>query len=660
MRSIHLSLILAALTAAACIDSTGPEHHQPAKLEIVYGQGQTGTVGSRLETLVAVRVVDGRGRPVAGEPVTFVVTGGGSVSPATGLTNRHGVAQSWWTMGTAAGTQAVEARVAAGATVLSTTFTARGTPGAAARLARYPVPDDSGFVTGIGGVLEDSLAVQVLDAFGNGVPGVEVAWTAPDGSGTVASPTATDSLGVARTTWRLGSDTDQLAYASVAGLGELRFVAQAATRLDLVCIDDCGELEVGSRVRMGVGVQYGSAGGPPAAVTFEVAPGSGSVTPAVSMSGAGSSTTGNGIAWVEWTLGDAPGPQKLTARLGGLGVEFTTDALPRLVAVAEVPGTVLDATFDRVLWVDTAGGGRVVKMRTLATGADATVMSGVPDGGAALFDGGALFWFTGGDIFEYRNGTLASLGWFSLDSPPSVEGNWAAWGVRVEGPPIGSGPSFITRRDLAGGTSLILPDPAAPPGIISKAIGRKPDVGPHGEVVFLRDAGWLAQNFPWIQVLLYRGGSFGGFTRGGVQAAWTDGINVAYSVYDPGWFRAPPSTTLCIQNVTCMEGGGRFLLTEGWAVFSGAGQATAVRHSPAGVTDQIPNCSSLQALAPDGTLVCGYGWAGRRLRLVRPDGTGYDTGLGTGGRVVWRGDRFLVLRDGGVYTFGAPPAAVRQ
>lgn len=61
MRWIHLSLTLAAIAAAACADSAGPELRQPAKLEIVYGQGQTGTVGSRLETLVSVRVVDARG-----------------------------------------------------------------------------------------------------------------------------------------------------------------------------------------------------------------------------------------------------------------------------------------------------------------------------------------------------------------------------------------------------------------------------------------------------------------------------------------------------------------------------------------------------------------------------------------------------------------------
>ncbi|MFL5381810.1 MAG: Ig-like domain-containing protein [Longimicrobiaceae bacterium] len=652
MRWIHLSLTLAAIAAAACADSAGPELRQPAKLEIVYGQGQTGTVGSRLETLVSVRVVDARGWPVAGQPVSFAVTaGGGSVSPATDLTNRHGVAQSWWTMGPTAGAQTVEARVAAGATMLSTTFTARGTPGAAVRLARYPVPDDSGFVSGIGGVLEGSPAVQVLDAFGNPVPGVEVAWRAPDGSGTVASPTTTDSLGVARTTWRLGSETDQLAYASVEGLGELRFVAQAATSLaNWKCKDDCWWPEAGSRVRIGIVVVFASSPGPAAGVTFDVAPGGGSVTPAVATSEKDSS--GANIAWVEWTLGDAPGPQKLTARLGGLQMEFVVNALPRLVPVAEVPGTVLDATSDRVLWVDTASGGRVVKVRTIATGADVTVLSGSSLVGA-LFDGGALVWDPAVRlIYEYRNGAAASLGSYTAASPLSVEGNWAAWGV--EAPPR-SPDDFIIRRDLAGGTTLVLPDPNAPQGVDAHVMGHRPDVGPHGEVVFIQGS----------QARLYRNGSFGGLISTYVRDAQTDGVNVAYTRIVPSvspLHQVPPTAWLCLSSalgVTCPLNGmpitGDFSafhyeLAGGWFVYDGLGRT--FRRSPAGVQD-YPDFCGIDALAPDGTLVC----SDDSYRLVRPDGTAYGAGRRNGGRVVWRGDRFLVIRGGSVYTFGPPPAA---
>ncbi|HEU4457480.1 MAG TPA: hypothetical protein VFR81_30700, partial [Longimicrobium sp.] len=483
-------------------------------------------------------------------------------------------------------------------------------------------------------------------------------WTAPDGSGTVATPTPTDSLGVARTTWRLGSLTDQSAYASVAGVAELRFVAQAATQLSWRC-DECRVLEAGSRVRIGVAPQYGSAGGPPAAVAFEAAPGSGTVTPAVSTSEAGGSTTGSGVAWVEWTLGDAPGPQKLTARLGGLQVEYVIDALPWLVPVAQVPGTVLDATSDRVLW---ASPGQL-RIRTVATGADVTVPSGFPDGGAALFDGGALLWNrTGRLIVEYRNGEVAGLGTYAAASPPSVEGNWAAWGVEMN--PGSYGADFIIRRDLVSGTSLFLPDPGAP-GAGGRSIGRGPDVGPRGEVAFI-EGHLVPWGFSWMHVRLYREGSFGGFGFTNVRDVQTDGINVATSTLDPGFHHIEPSTVLCLHTslgVTCPTKGEwnvgfAYLLAGGWFAYFKGEERAVFRRSPAGVTEPMPHCWSIEALAPDGTLVCGYD---HRYRLIPPGGTGYSAGRWNGeDRVVWRGDRFLVLRDGGVYTLGPAPAATSR
>lgn len=644
MRRNSLSLALAALVllaAAACHDSVGPEHRQPAKLEIVYGQGQTGTAGAQLGTLVAVRVVDRLGRPVAGQPVSFVVAaGGGAVSPATDVTNRHGVAQTWWTMGTVAGTaQAVEARIAGSAT-LTATFNATVTGAAPAQMVRFPT-DDSSFVGSLGAPLDDSLAVQVRDRFGNGLPGVEVAWTAAAGGGSLPPNTTTDANGVARAQWTLGSDDvpAQVALASATGLGELRFVAPVATTLSWPC--DCPfAKDAGSRVRLAVRVKNGW-GGLQRAMVRWTASGGGTVTPA------SSATDSDGMAWVDWTLGPALGPQTLTASLAGLRVTRTDTVLPRLTQLAEVPGEVLDATADRVLWVDTAGGGWVVKVRTVTTAADVTVASMLAKVSGALFEGGALFWYLpgreiwnsfGGEIFEYRNGGVASVGRYFIESPPSVEGNWAAW---ANGP-IG-GPYTLFRRDLASGTTRELGG------------GRVPDVGPGGEVAFLRDLGRTSFGTP-VLILLYRNEAtelmFQTYTAYRVQ---TDGVNVVVDGFELVF-----STLEWVQLTSDFYLRGE-LMAGGWIVIGGR-YTPARRRSPAGVTEEFSasTCARQQALAPDGTLVCVYSRTDSvsRYNRVLPDGRAFDAGAWEpNDRVVRHGDRFLVIRGGSVYTLGAPPAA---
>ncbi|HEX5872110.1 MAG TPA: hypothetical protein VFY65_16890, partial [Longimicrobium sp.] len=112
MRSLRRSVLLAALLAgaAACENGTtaaGP----PAQLAVVSGDQQQGTVGQELRQPLVVRVMDGDGRPVRDQRVTFRVTGGGgSVPGVAALTNRDGIAQERWTLGTVAtDSQRVEA-----------------------------------------------------------------------------------------------------------------------------------------------------------------------------------------------------------------------------------------------------------------------------------------------------------------------------------------------------------------------------------------------------------------------------------------------------------------------------------------------------------------------------------------------------------------------
>src|SRR5439155_22836841 len=94
------------------------------------GDGQTGTVGTTLPTQLSVRVADQFNNPVAGVTVTWTpATDGGSVNPTTSTSNGSGIAATTWTLGTAAGTQTVQATGAGSPVPFSATVIA----GAAAR-----------------------------------------------------------------------------------------------------------------------------------------------------------------------------------------------------------------------------------------------------------------------------------------------------------------------------------------------------------------------------------------------------------------------------------------------------------------------------------------------------------------------------------------------
>src|SRR6202008_50636 len=108
-------------------DRTAPAA-PPAAWPILAGDGQTAAVPAQLDGPLRVRVTDADGRAVRNREVRFeVLSGGGSVNPGALLTDRDGVAETRWTLGTVAGgTQRVAARVTdgAGGVLASATFRA--------------------------------------------------------------------------------------------------------------------------------------------------------------------------------------------------------------------------------------------------------------------------------------------------------------------------------------------------------------------------------------------------------------------------------------------------------------------------------------------------------------------------------------------------------
>jgi hypothetical protein len=161
--------------------------------------------------------------------VTFAVTsGGGSLFLGSSATDAQGRAADRWVVGTSTTTQQraearlVDAETGQGFVV---EFSATATAGAPAQLQSV----DGDAQTGPAAQpLEDSLAVRVLDGYGNPVPGAAVQWTVSGGGGVSPAMSQTDASGVARTQWVLGplEGVEQSASASLGNLGPVGFTAR--------------------------------------------------------------------------------------------------------------------------------------------------------------------------------------------------------------------------------------------------------------------------------------------------------------------------------------------------------------------------------------------------------------------------------------------------
>jgi adhesin/invasin len=152
----------------------------------VAGDAQEAVVGTAVPTAPAVQVVDAAATPIAGATVTFaVVSGGGSVTGSSAVTNASGVATvGRWTLGTTVGINTLAASVGP----LSRTFTAMGNGGPPAALAKA---GGDAQVAPAGTTLPALLQVRVTDANGNPVSGVAVSFAVTSGGGHLAASVAT-------------------------------------------------------------------------------------------------------------------------------------------------------------------------------------------------------------------------------------------------------------------------------------------------------------------------------------------------------------------------------------------------------------------------------------------------------------------------------------
>ena len=93
--------ILAPVTSTAIAVTAAAADH----LDLVTGDGQTGTISKPLPVNPTLRVVDAFENPVAGSVVTFTVqTGGGSVAPSSATSDTNGLVSTVYTLGSSTGT----------------------------------------------------------------------------------------------------------------------------------------------------------------------------------------------------------------------------------------------------------------------------------------------------------------------------------------------------------------------------------------------------------------------------------------------------------------------------------------------------------------------------------------------------------------------------
>jgi plastocyanin len=219
MRVRALSLIGSVMLVAGCggggDSGQGPGGLSVAKTASASGDAQSGVVGTALASPLRV-VVTSDGAPQTGTTVVWSAAGGGSIAPASAVTDGSGIATGTWTLGHTAGTQAANATVT-GASGSPVAFSAAATAGAAAAMAIHAGNNQTGAA---GSSFATPLQVLITDQFGNAVAGVAVTWAVASGGGSV-TPTSSvsNSQGVASTTQTLPATAGTVTVtATAAGL----------------------------------------------------------------------------------------------------------------------------------------------------------------------------------------------------------------------------------------------------------------------------------------------------------------------------------------------------------------------------------------------------------------------------------------------------------
>ncbi len=309
---------------------------ESTKLFIVSGYNQTGLIGEPLAEPFVVRVRDRSqdNKPLEGVRVTFtVLTGGGSLSTTTAITDQDGLAKTTLTLGNEAGTNTVEARAEG---------VSKGVTFSAEAMLSSPTPTSLSIISGdnqkglTGEPLTNPFVTEVRDQHGDPMEGVTVTFAVTAGDGSLSTTTAiTDPDGQAESTLTLGTNPGTVTVeASVEGISQTEVLNAEATlpppiptSLSIISGDNqkglTGEPLTAPFI-VQVHDQYGNpmAGVP---VTFTVSETDGM------LSATTVTTDPDGQAKTTLTLGTDPGTVTVEANVEGIAQTATFNAIAELL-----------------------------------------------------------------------------------------------------------------------------------------------------------------------------------------------------------------------------------------------------------------------------------------------------------------------------------------
>ncbi len=344
-------LTLAAAIGCGGDDLTLPNEGQPSAIEAVRGNRQNGTIGAALADSLVVQVRDRFRNPVPGVEVSWIAEGGGTVDPATSITDRDGRAGAQRILGEQPG-------------VYTTVATAPALPdnpvvftntAVAATLSIVTQPSTS---AAAGVPFDRQPVLQLLDQSAEpiGRAGVVVTVQIATGGGTLGGVTgvASDPDGVATFTnlsirGSPGNRTLLFAADGFASAASAPVAVGVGAAASIAPVDgDDQSATVNTAVAVAPAVVVRDLDGNPVSgvpVEFSVTEGGGSLT------GGTAATNAEGVARVgSWRLGTTAGENGLRALvegadLDGSPVPFSATGTPGPVSgarstMAASPGTI--------------------------------------------------------------------------------------------------------------------------------------------------------------------------------------------------------------------------------------------------------------------------------------------------------------------------------
>ena len=296
----------------------------------ISGDDLYGSPGETLPDPFIVEVQDQYNIPMEGVLGSFsVVTGGGSLSTTTIITDANGRAESTLTLGNEPGTNTIQVSVeGVSQTVI---FTAEAIAPIPTMLETVSGNNQSGLT---GDTLTNPFVVQVLAQNGNLLRGAAVQFTLLTGGGALRPTTSiTDANGRAESTLTLGNDSGtNTVEVSVEGVSQtVTFTAETIARMPTTLQSISGDNQngVAGEVLMSPFVaeirDQGSTPMEGVTVTFAVSAGGGSLNPEMGL------TDANG--WVEstLTLGNDPGEYTVEVSVEGITETVTFNAVAKLL-----------------------------------------------------------------------------------------------------------------------------------------------------------------------------------------------------------------------------------------------------------------------------------------------------------------------------------------